>query len=227
MLKIGILGIFLLTAACATIGAPSQTSSKQVERPIPEGAKALVVGGGCFWCVETIFEQLKGVVSVESGYAGGDKPNPTYEQVCTGRTGHAEVVKVVHNPKEVSADDLLHIFFTTHDPTTLNRQGMDVGTQYRSVIFYETAEEKALAEKIIKEIDGEKIFSKKIVTTVEPLKNYSRAEDYHQDYYAKYEKATPDERAKMNAGYCSAVIEPKVKKFREKYAAKLRKDRAP
>jgi peptide-methionine (S)-S-oxide reductase len=166
---------------------------------------------------------LKGVHHVESGYAGGDRPNPTYSEVCSGRTGHAEVVKVVFDPKLVSAEDLLRMFFVVHDPTTLNRQGPDSGTQYRSAIFFSSPAEKALAEKIKAEIEKEKIWPHPIVTTIEPLKNYTRAEEYHQDYFAKFEKASPAERATMNAGYCSAIIEPKVRKFREKYAAKLKK----
>jgi peptide-methionine (S)-S-oxide reductase len=185
--------------------------------------KTLVVGGGCFWCTEAIFEDLKGVSAVESGYAGGAKAGVTYAEVCSGTTGHAEVIRITFDPKQVAEADLLRIFFTTHDPTTLNRQGPDSGTQYRSVIFYSTPEEKALAEKIKREVSNEKIWAQPIVTTIEPLKNYTRAEDYHQNYFEKYEKASDAERMRMNGGYCSAIIEPKVRKFREKYASKLKR----
>lgn len=207
-------------AGCASTPAvASQISPKPVS--IPKNAQTLVVAGGCFWCVEVLLEELKGVYAVESGYAGGPEPNPTYEEVCSGMTGHAEVVKVFFNPAEISAEDILRVFFTTHDPTTLNRQGNDSGTQYRSAVFYSNPEEKARAEKIRAEMG--KVWKDPIVTTIEPLINYSRAEEYHQDYYAKYEKATPAQREKMNGGYCAAIIEPKVRKFREKYFAKLKK----
>lgn len=207
---------------CLSLGIQGQ-ASKQKAKMIPSDAKTLVVGGGCFWCIEVIFEELKGVYDVESGYAGGDNPNVSYQDVCTGKTGHAEVIKISYDPKAISADDLLRLFFVVHDPTTLNRQGPDTGTQYRSVVFYSSDEEKARAEKIKAEIVAAKLYKDPIVTTIEPLKVYVRAEEYHQDYFAKYEKASPAERATMNAGYCAAVIEPKVRKFREKYAAKLRK----
>jgi peptide-methionine (S)-S-oxide reductase len=176
----------------------------------------VVVGGGCFWCLEPLFEMVKGVTAVEVGYAGGARPNVNYEQVCTGVTGHAESVKIFFDPKVVSRHDLLELFMTMHDPTTMNRQGPDSGPQYRSVIFYETDEQKQLAEKVIQEIAQAKIWNNKIVTTVEPLRNYTTAEDYHQDYYKKYEKASAFEKMQMNSGYCRVVIEPKVRKFREK-----------
>jgi peptide-methionine (S)-S-oxide reductase len=185
--------------------------------------QTIVLAGGCFWCVEAIYRDLKGVEHVESGYAGGERPGVTYQDVLTGRTGHAEVVKVSFDPKVISAEDILRIFFTIHDPTTLNRQGNDVGPQYRSAIFYSNDAQKALAEKILAEVEKEKIWPNPIVTTIEPLRNYTRAEEYHQGYFARFEKASEAERAKMNAGYCALVIEPKVRKFREKYAAKLRK----
>lgn len=207
---------------CLEIGAQVQ-DSKPKAKVIPIEAKTLVVGGGCFWCIEVIFEELKGVYDVESGYAGGDNPNVSYQDVCTGRTGHAEVIKISYDPKAISADDLLRLFFVVHDPTTLNRQGPDSGTQYRSVVFFSNEEERARAEKIKSEIAAAKLYKDPIVTTIEPLKVYVRAEEYHQDYFAKYERASPAERAKMNSGYCAAVIEPKVRKFRQKYAEKLRK----
>ena len=185
--------------------------------------KELVIGGGCFWCVEAVLEDLKGVEKVESGYAGGHIFPVTYEEVCTGRTGAAEVVKVFYHSDQISSADILKMFFVSHDPTTLNRQGPDSGTQYRSVIFYSTPEEKALAQEVIKDITAEKLYANKIVTTLEPLENYQRAEEYHQNYFAKYEKATDAERARMNAGYCAYVVSPKVTKFRQKYASKLKK----
>ncbi|RYG22523.1 peptide-methionine (S)-S-oxide reductase [bacterium] len=190
-------------------------SPDQAETPKSE---SIVLGAGCFWCYEPIFEQLKGVSAVEVGYAGGALPNPTYQQVCTGATGHAEVYKVTYDPEVITAEDLLHVFFTVHDPTQLNRQGMDVGTQYRSAIFYANEAEKARAEKVLREMSSAKIYDRKIVTTIEPLRNYSRAEEYHQDYWEKYEKATPAERLHMNVGYCNAVVTPKVLKYRQKFA---------
>lgn len=221
-------GILAAVALCGCMLMSNQANSSPTEKTTPPAqkpanAKELVLGAGCFWCVEAIFEDLIGVSSVESGYAGGENPNPTYEEVCSGQTGHAEVIKITYDPKLITADDLLHIFFTVHDPTTLNRQGGDSGTQYRSVVFYADPETKALAEKVKADIEREKIWRDPIVTTLEPLKNYATAEAYHQNYFEKFEKAGTMERMKMNSGYCSVVIEPKVRKFREKYAAKLRK----
>ncbi len=184
----------------------------------PPKTQSLVLGAGCFWCYEPIFERLKGVTEVEVGYAGGARANPTYHQVSTGTTGHAEVYKVTYDPKVISEEDLLHVFFTVHDPTQKNRQGPDVGTQYRSVIFYASEDEKARAQKVLNEVSAAKVFDRPIVTTLEPLNNYSRAEEYHQDYWEKFEKATPAERAGMNVGYCNALVTPKVLKYRQKFA---------
>ena len=184
----------------------------------PPKTQSLVLGAGCFWCYEPIFERLKGVSDVEVGYAGGARPNPSYEQVCSGATGHAEVYKVTYDPKVISEEDLLHVFFTVHDPTQKDRQGNDVGTQYRSVIFYADEAEKARAQKVLNEVTAAKVFDRPIVTTLEPLHNYSRAEEYHQDYWEKFEKATPAERAHMNVGYCNALVTPKVLKYRQKFA---------
>lgn len=171
------------------------------------------LGGGCFWCTEAVFDDLKGVTKVESGYSGGDVPDPSYELVCTGRTGHAEVVQVTFDPDEISYDDVLRIFFTVHDPTTLNRQGNDVGTQYRSVIFYHDEEQKKTAEKIMKEISMERIWDDPLVTELSPFRAFYRAEGYHQDYFAN----NPDQ------GYCRVVIAPKVAKFRSHYRDRLKK----
>lgn len=165
--------------------------------------ETVTLGAGCFWCVEAIYERLKGVEGVESGYSGGHVSNPTYRQVTTGTTGHAEVIRFTFDPAVISFDDLLRVFFTTHNPTTLNRQGADVGPQYRSVIFYHNAAQRAAAERIKKEISDAKIWDAPIVTEISPLINYYVAEDYHQDYYEN----------NQNAGYCQVVIAPKVRKF--------------
>jgi peptide-methionine (S)-S-oxide reductase len=169
------------------------------------------LGGGCFWCVEAVFEQLKGVEDVVSGYAGGDVANPSYREVCGGRTGHAEVVQVTFDPEVISYRDLLRIFFTTHNPTTLNRQGGDVGPQYRSIILYHDGEQKQAAEEVLAEIEAAAVWDAPIVTEIEPLDVFYLAEEYHQDYY----RANPDQ------GYCSVVIAPKVAKFRAQYLDRL------
>lgn len=171
-----------------------------------------VFGGGCFWCTEAVFSDLRGVVSVMPGYAGGTVPNPTYEQVCSGRTGHAEVIRVEFDPSQISYKDLLNVFFATHNPTTLNRQGPDVGTEYRSVIFYTTEEQAALARQYIEELGKAGTFDAPLVTEVQSLNNFFEAESYHRDFYNK------------NAGqaYCQVVISPKVAKFRAQYAHLLR-----
>jgi len=170
------------------------------------------LGGGCFWCLEPIFEELRGVGQVLPGYAGGRVANPTYHQVCGGDTGHAEVVQVEFDPSAISYADLLRVFLTVHDPTTPNRQGADVGTQYRSAIFYHSPEQKAAAEQVIAEIEREGVWSRPIVTEVAPLKVFYPAEDYHVDYYAN----------NPNQGYCRVVIDPKVAKFRQKFRDRLK-----
>lgn len=180
--------------------------------------QSLVLGAGCFWCYEPIFKELKGVTDVEVGYAGGASATTSYEAVCGGRTGHAEVYKVTYDPDVVSEADLLRIFFTVHDPTQKDRQGNDVGTQYRSVIFYADDEEKARAEAVVKEVQDAGLYSRPLATTLEPLHNYSRAEEYHQDYWEKLERASPAERYSMNVGYCNAVVTPKVIQYRKKLA---------
>jgi peptide-methionine (S)-S-oxide reductase len=172
------------------------------------------LAGGCFWCLEAVYNQLRGVLKVESGYAGGHIPNPTYQQVCTGSTGHAEVVQITFDPEAITFRDLLEIFFTIHDPTTLNRQGADVGTQYRSAIFYHTPEQKQIAEQIIAEMTGERVWDSPIVTQLEPLKDFYGAEAYHREYYQN----------NPSQPYCQVVIAPKVAKFRQKYLEKLRRE---
>jgi peptide-methionine (S)-S-oxide reductase len=170
------------------------------------------LGGGCFWCLEAVYVELQGVLKVVSGYAGGHIANPTYQQVCSGNTGHAEVAQITFDASVVSYKEILTVFFTIHDPTTLNRQGADVGTQYRSVIFYHNQQQKQVAEKLIAELEAERIWPDPIVTEVSALDVFYEAEDYHQDYY-KYNSEQP---------YCRVVISPKVAKFRQKFAHKLK-----
>jgi peptide-methionine (S)-S-oxide reductase len=174
--------------------------------------EVVTLGGGCFWCTEAIFTQLKGVEKVESGYSGGNLGNPTYEQVSAGTTGHAEGVQITFDPDVISFKEILQIFFSTHDPTTLNRQGPDVGTQYRSIIFYRDDQQKATAEQVMKEISEEKIYDAPIVTQLEPFKAFYRAENYHRDYFKRH----PEQ------AYCRLVIAPKIAKLRELYLSKLK-----
>lgn len=169
-------------------------------------------GAGCFWCVEAIFEEVKGVKKVVAGYAGGHVEDPTYKQVTTGRTGHAEVTRITYDPSVVSYELLLEVFWHTHNPTTLNRQGNDVGPQYRSVIFYHNDEQKSIAEESMKKTDASDLWQDPIVTEIQPISNYSQAENYHQDYYAN----------NPNAGYCQVVIAPKLKKFRKEFSHMLK-----
>ena len=171
-----------------------------------------IFGGGCFWCVEAVFDRLEGVTEVESGYAGGHVENPTYKQVCNGNTGHAEVVRVTFDPAKVSYGELLDVFFTVHDPTTLNRQGKDVGTQYRSVVFYTTEEQYREAKKKIEELAAARTWPDPIVTSIEPAGKFYVAEDYHQEYFAN----------NGSQPYCQFVVAPKVKKFQQKFAEKLK-----
>jgi peptide-methionine (S)-S-oxide reductase len=170
------------------------------------------LAGGCFWCLEAVFEQLRGVTAVMSGYSGGQVPNPSYQAVCTGTTGHAEVTQVTFDPDQISFHDLLGVFFTIHDPTTLDRQGGDVGTQYRSAIFYHDDDQRRTAQELIRELEAEHVFDEPIVTKVEPLQAFYPAEEYHREYY----------RRNPNQGYCRAVIAPKVAKLRSKYLEKLK-----
>jgi len=175
-------------------------------------SKVAVFGGGCFWCTEAVFDELRGVKSVMPGYAGGSTKNPTYEEVCGGRTGHAEVIKIDFDPGEIAFKDLLTVFFATHDPTTLNRQGNDVGTQYRSAIFYANEEQKREAEAFIKELNDSKAFGKPVVTTLEPLGEFYEAEDYHQKYYAN----------NPYQPYCQYMIPPKLNKLHKQFSALLK-----
>lgn len=179
------------------------------------GKETATLGGGCFWCMEAVFSELRGIEKVESGYSGGPIARPSYRQVCTGTTGHAEVVQITFDPEVISYESILKIFFTMHDPTTLNRQGADVGTQYRSIILYHSQKQKETAEKITREIDGTGIWSRPIVTELVPFKEFYKAEDYHKEYY-KNNSAQP---------YCQIVIAPKVAKLREYYREKLKGQR--
>jgi peptide-methionine (S)-S-oxide reductase len=171
------------------------------------------LAGGCFWCLEAVYDEIKGVQGVESGYAGGHVDNPTYRAVCNGDTGHAEVIQVHFDPNVVSYRDLLNVFFAIHDPTTLNRQGADVGTQYRSAIFYHDDEQKKTAEELIKDLNAQKIWDRPIVTEVAPLERFYMAEDYHQEYFAR----------NPYQPYCMAVVSPKVSKFRKHFIEMLKK----
>jgi peptide-methionine (S)-S-oxide reductase len=173
--------------------------------------EVITLGGGCFWCLEAVYEQVDGVVAVESGYSNGQAPNPTYEQVCSGRTGHAEVVRVTFDPARLSLREVLEIFFSIHDPTTLNRQGNDVGTQYRSGIYYHTPEQERIAREVLAEANA--AHKGRVVTELEPERSYTRAEAYHQHYFANH----PEQ------GYCAFVVAPKVEKFRKTFATRLRR----
>jgi len=177
------------------------------------GKEVATLGGGCFWCLEAVFDDLKGVLSVESGYMGGRNANPTYDQVCGGRTGHAEVVQITFDPAVVSFREILEVFFVIHDPTTLNRQGNDSGTQYRSAIFYHTPEQKTVSEQVIANLGDAGLWRDPVVTEVTPATVFYVAEDYHQEYFAR----------NPGAGYCQFVVAPKVAKFRKHFLSKLKK----
>lgn len=179
---------------------------------VSKSLEVATLAGGCFWCTEAVFDQLKGVVKVESGYSGGNVPNPSYEDVCSGDTGHAESIEITFDPSVISYADLLHVFFTTIDPTTLNRQGADVGTQYRSAVFYHNPEQENVARQVIMEFTNSHVWKKPIVTEVTPYKKFYKAEDYHQQYYANNSRQP----------YCKIVIEPKIAKLREHYREKLK-----
>lgn len=181
----------------------------------PEKLEVATLGAGCFWCVEAVFEQLQGVANVESGYAGGAVENPTYQQVCTGQTGHAEVCQVYFDPAVISYPELLEVFFKTHDPTTLNRQGPDIGTQYRSAIFFHNDEQRKIAEQYRAQLNASGVWDRPIVTEIVPFTKFYRAEAYHQDYF----RLNPGER------YCTLVIQPKVTKFKKEFRDKLQKAR--
>lgn len=193
--------------------AREQTLQQEQKAAEAKDRKVATFGTGCFWCTEAIFAELEGVDSVISGYSGGKTKNPTYKQICTGTTGHAEVVQITYDPKKISFEELLEVFWKTHDPTTLNRQGADIGTQYRSAIFYHDDEQKKLAEHFKKKLDDAKAFENPIVTEITKFEKFYPAEDYHQNY----------NQFNGNQPYCRAVIAPKLEKFRKVFANKLKK----
>lgn len=176
------------------------------------GKEVATLGGGCFWCLEAVFDDLQGVEEVVSGYSGGTRPNPSYREVCTGMTGHAEVVQVTFDPKQIRFEEILEVFFSIHNPTTLNRQGADVGTQYRSAIFYHSPEQKAVAEQVIRKLGAASVWNDPIVTEVSPFEAFYPAEDYHQEYFQRNGRQP----------YCQVVIAPKLAKFRKQYVDRLK-----
>jgi peptide-methionine (S)-S-oxide reductase len=196
-------------AARHRVEGPSMTA---VPTPAAGREEVATLGGGCFWCLEAVFEQLQGVKRIESGYSGGTIAGPSYRQVCTGDTGHAEVIQVIFDPDVISFRDVLEVFFATHDPTTLNRQGADVGTQYRSVVFYHNPGQKQTAEQLIADLNRAGVWRRPIVTEVVPFEAFYPAEDYHQGYY----------RQNPGQPYCQVVITPKLAKLRQQFAEKLR-----
>ena len=202
--------IFLVFAlATFSLFAQNKVTDKKTKQ---SNFESITLAGGCYWCVEAIYENLNGVQSVVSGYAGGKLPNPTYEEVSTGKTGHAEVVQITYDKKVTNLDEIFNVFFTVHDPTTLNRQGADVGTQYRSAIFYKNEEQKKAAQSIINALTKGKIYDSPIVTTLEPLSQFYKAENYQQNYYAN-NKSQP---------YCKLVIQPKIEKFEKLFKDRLK-----
>lgn len=201
-----LLGVFINSSSA------QQSKTKTMDDNKSNLEKA-TFGSGCFWCTEAVFLAVKGVEKVESGYSGGKVKNPTYREVCTGMTGHAEVTQITYDPKVISFEDLLEVFWNTHDPTTLNKQGADEGTQYRSVVFYHNEEQKKIAEAYKKQLEASKIYKNPIVTEISPLTTFYKAEDYHQNYY----------ELNPNQGYCQYVIRPKVDKFKKQFASKLKK----
>ena len=203
--------LFFYLISCNTSGVESKEliNTNTIQQPMD----TITFGAGCFWCVEAVYSDLNGVESVVSGYAGGTVKNPSYKEVCTGNTGHAEVCQITYNPSVISYKELLEVFWQVHDPTTLNRQGGDVGTQYRSAIFYHTDEQKQIAEEFLKTLNDEKVFPDPIVTEITAINNFYPAEDYHQDYF------------ELNGDnpYCQAVVRPKLDKFRKVFKDKLKK----
>lgn len=214
------LKLSLLSAATLfACQSPAQEQKKAMNQPLPKtsvqvpgGLEVATFGSGCFWCTEAVFQRLEGVVKVESGYSGGFVANPTYKQVCTGQTGHAEVTNITYDPKKISFADLLAVFWRTHDPTTLNRQGNDVGPQYRSAVFYHNAQQKEEAEHWKQEVDKAHIYPDPLVTEITPFTNFYKAEDYHQNYFNE----------NGSQPYCQFVVRPKVEKFEKVFKDKLK-----
>jgi peptide-methionine (S)-S-oxide reductase len=210
---VSILALVILSATSCAQKNEKQKAPMNTSTVNENELETATFGSGCFWCTEAIFLNVDGVHRVESGYAGGKVKNPTYKEVCSGLTGHAEVIQIKYDPKAITYPEILEIFWKTHDPTTLNRQGADAGTQYRSVVFYHNEEQKKLAEFYKKKLDEEGVFNDPIVTEISPLTNYSKAEDYHQNYY----------NLNSSAPYCSYVIQPKLEKFKKVFAEKIKK----
>lgn len=204
----------LIFSSCTAKEKPDvkEEFKEPVKVKVKEGMEVATFAGGCFWCTEAVFLEIKGVEKVVSGYIGGKTINPTYKEICTGETGHAEAIQITFNPNEVAYEDLLEVFFGTHDPTTLNRQGADVGTQYRSEVFYHSEAQKTKAENYIQLLEKEKLYDKKIVTKVSSATVFYPAEDYHQNYYNQ----------NSSQGYCQMVIAPKLEKLRKYYKSKLK-----
>jgi len=219
MIRHAIPGLFLLLLSCGTReesnAAPGGQKNRTgtMETHTKGNTDTATFGAGCFWCVEAVFQELKGVHKVTSGYSGGTVKNPSYREVCTGRTGHAEVIQVVYDPDTITFSELLEVFWQTHDPTTLNQQGADIGTQYRSAVFYHSPEQQRLAEEYREKLDASGAYAAPVVTEISPLINFYPAEDYHQNYYAENGEQP----------YCRAVIRPKMDKFRAVFADKLKK----
>lgn len=215
--KKNILIVFCLSILLGCNIGVNKGQSINMDQEVKEELKGVTdtatFGAGCFWCVEAVFQEVEGVISVKSGYAGGFVKNPTYKEVCTGKTGHAEVAQIVYDSSKISFEDLLEIFWKTHDPTQLNKQGNDVGTQYRSSIFYHNDDQKAQAEYYKQKLNESEAYPSDVVTSIEPFENYSEAEEYHQNYFTN----------NGSQPYCSYVIQPKVEKFRKAFADKLKK----
>jgi peptide-methionine (S)-S-oxide reductase len=207
-----LLSFTVILSACAQTEKKQEKQTDKTQITTSMQTETITLGNGCFWCTEAIFQQVKGVIKVTSGYSGGHVVNPTYEQVCEKNTGHAEVLQVVFDSKQISVDEILEIFWQTHDPTTLNRQGNDVGPQYRSVVFYHNENQKARAEFFKKQLDASGAFPGKIVTAIEPFQNFYAAENYHQDYYNR----------NGNQPYCYFVIRPKLEKFEKAFKDKIK-----
>jgi peptide-methionine (S)-S-oxide reductase len=207
-----ILTLSIMVSACAQTGTVKEKTQNIKKQTKNMNTETITLGNGCFWCTEAVFQQVKGVSKVTSGYSGGHVENPTYEQVCGKQTGHAEVLQIEFDPSEITVDELLEIFWQTHDPTTLNKQGNDEGPQYRSVIFYHNENQKARSEFFKKQLDESKAFPNPIVTAIEPFKNFYAAENYHQDYYNR----------NGNQPYCYFVIRPKLEKFEKAFKDKIR-----
>jgi len=201
--------LILMTLLFSNNGSPSDFSGQQASK-----IDTIILGGGCYWCVEAVYKMLDGVTDVESGFSGGTTANPSYKEVCTGTTGHAEVVRITFDNTKTSIEEILRVFFSVHDPTTLNRQGNDIGTQYRSVIFYRNDEQRKIASSIIEEMNKEKIFTLPIVTELSPFKVFYKAEDYHQDYYELHGEEP----------YCRLVIQPKIEKFEKLFHDRLKEN---